>query len=111
MGSTRVRAATRASSTASWARLNSNAWPRPCEAAPKKITPVTATPSELPICWTVDSAPLAAPALCAASGASEIAVRGETQSPIPAPTSTSPGTSVASEASAPFAASAAQSAP
>ena len=61
------------------------------------MTPVTATPSANPICCVVDSAPDALPARAGSMSASTIEVSGVKHRPMPAPTSSSPGTSAASE--------------
>ena len=108
-GSSRVSAATAAHSAASWIRLSSNAWATPWSAAPKKITPVTATPSAPPTCCIVESAPDAAPAWCGATPASTVVVSGVITSPMPAPISSSAGARTAIEPPAPIAATAAAS--
>src|SRR5580700_4707154 len=59
----RVSAATTSSSAPICSTLRSKARPYPWLSAPKNRTPVTATPTELPTCWAVDSAPDTDPAV------------------------------------------------
>jgi hypothetical protein len=69
----------------------------PERSAPTKITPVTATPSALPTFCILVSIPEAAPARSGSSDWRIVEASGASTTPMPAPTSAGPGTSVASE--------------
>jgi hypothetical protein len=60
---------------------------------PKKITPITATPTALPSCWAVFNTPDAEPASWGGTPASTVSVSGGNTRPMPMPPRPSRGTS------------------
>src|ERR1700733_8864112 len=96
-GISRVRAATTSSSAPICSVLRSKARPYPWLSAPKNSTPVTATPTELPTCWAVPSAPDTDPAVAGSAWLSTGGGGGGGHSPCPAPSSSRPGNSQATD--------------